>query len=126
MKTPSVLISAKRQNPTRMSRWKLVSNLKMLYSGSRYRPCIRWKWLLTLRSALYLSISRETNSIINHRPGPVVDIIATKCAVEYARKWAVDDEKGPLLLASEFITYRYGRHPYVFFLFSSSFCDLNM
>jgi len=37
-----------------------------------------------------------------------MDIIATKQAVEYARKWAVDDEKGPLLL--EFVTYRYGGH----------------
>ncbi|KIM47212.1 hypothetical protein M413DRAFT_7776 [Hebeloma cylindrosporum] len=37
-----------------------------------------------------------------------MDIIAAKHAVEYARKWAVDDEKGPLLL--EFVTYRYGGH----------------
>ncbi|KAF8886890.1 thiamine diphosphate-binding protein [Gymnopilus junonius] len=37
-----------------------------------------------------------------------MDIIAAKRAVEYARKWAVDDEKGPLLL--EFVTYRYGGH----------------
>jgi len=37
-----------------------------------------------------------------------MDIIATKRAVEYARKWAVDDDKGPLLL--EFVTYRYGGH----------------
>jgi pyruvate dehydrogenase E1 component alpha subunit len=37
-----------------------------------------------------------------------MDIIATKHAVEYARKWAVDDAKGPLLL--EFVTYRYGGH----------------
>lgn len=42
-----------------------------------------------------------------------MDIIATKRAVEYARKWAVDDAKGPLLL--EFVTYRYGGHSYVFF-----------
>lgn len=40
-----------------------------------------------------------------------MDIIATRRAVEYARKWAVDDEKGPLLL--EFVTYRYGGHSYV-------------
>jgi len=37
-----------------------------------------------------------------------MDIIAAKQAVEYARKWAVDDDKGPLLL--EFVTYRYGGH----------------
>ncbi|KIK03665.1 hypothetical protein K443DRAFT_676506 [Laccaria amethystina LaAM-08-1] len=37
-----------------------------------------------------------------------MDIIATKQAVAYARKWAVDDDKGPLLL--EFVTYRYGGH----------------
>ncbi|PPR03978.1 hypothetical protein CVT26_001051 [Gymnopilus dilepis] len=37
-----------------------------------------------------------------------MDIIATKRAAEYARKWAVDDEKGPLLI--EFVTYRYGGH----------------
>jgi len=37
-----------------------------------------------------------------------MDIIATKHAVEYARRWAVDDAKGPLLL--EFVTYRYGGH----------------
>ncbi|KAF8897305.1 dehydrogenase E1 component-domain-containing protein [Infundibulicybe gibba] len=37
-----------------------------------------------------------------------MDIIATQQAVKYARKWAVDDEKGPLLL--EFVTYRYGGH----------------
>ena len=47
-----------------------------------------------------------------------MDIIATKQAVAYARKWAVDDDKGPLLL--EFVTYRYGGHSYVF-LFCSSF-----
>lgn len=41
-----------------------------------------------------------------------MDIIATKRAVEYARKWAVDDDKGPLLL--EFVTYRYGGHSYTF------------
>ena len=39
-----------------------------------------------------------------------MDIIAARQAVEYARKWAVDDEKGPLLL--EFVTYRYGGHSY--------------
>ncbi|KAF8967242.1 mitochondrial pyruvate dehydrogenase E1 component beta subunit [Flammula alnicola] len=37
-----------------------------------------------------------------------MDIIATKRAAEFARKWAVDEEKGPLLL--EFVTYRYGGH----------------
>ncbi|TFK20333.1 mitochondrial pyruvate dehydrogenase E1 component beta subunit [Coprinopsis marcescibilis] len=37
-----------------------------------------------------------------------MDIIAAKQAVQYARKWAVDDQKGPLLL--EFVTYRYGGH----------------
>ncbi|RXW12021.1 hypothetical protein EST38_g13835 [Candolleomyces aberdarensis] len=37
-----------------------------------------------------------------------MDIIAARRAVEYARKWAVDDDKGPLLL--EFVTYRYGGH----------------
>jgi len=36
-----------------------------------------------------------------------MDIIAAKHSIEYARKWAVDDEKGPLL---EFVTYRYGCH----------------
>ncbi|PPQ87409.1 hypothetical protein CVT25_008105 [Psilocybe cyanescens] len=37
-----------------------------------------------------------------------MDILATKRAVEYARKWTVDDQNGPLLL--EFVTYRYGGH----------------
>ncbi|RDB22980.1 Pyruvate dehydrogenase E1 component subunit alpha, mitochondrial [Hypsizygus marmoreus] len=37
-----------------------------------------------------------------------MDIIATLQAVRYARKWAVEEEKGPLLL--EFVTYRYGGH----------------
>jgi pyruvate dehydrogenase E1 component alpha subunit len=37
-----------------------------------------------------------------------MDIIAAKQAVEWARKWAVDEDKGPLLL--EFVTYRYGGH----------------
>ncbi|KAE9397302.1 hypothetical protein BT96DRAFT_957949 [Gymnopus androsaceus JB14] len=37
-----------------------------------------------------------------------MDIIAVKQGVEYARKWTVDDKKGPLLL--EFVTYRYGGH----------------
>ncbi|KAJ3526466.1 hypothetical protein NMY22_g10153 [Coprinellus aureogranulatus] len=37
-----------------------------------------------------------------------MDIIATKQAVQYAREWAVDQDKGPLLL--EFVTYRYGGH----------------
>jgi hypothetical protein len=33
-----------------------------------------------------------------------MDIIATKCAVEYARKWTVDDNKGPLLLEFSYIS----------------------
>jgi len=37
-----------------------------------------------------------------------MDIIAAKHAVEYARRWTVDEKKGPLLL--EFVTYRYGGH----------------
>ncbi|KAF8065400.1 mitochondrial pyruvate dehydrogenase E1 component beta subunit [Lyophyllum atratum] len=37
-----------------------------------------------------------------------MDIIATLQAVKYARNWAVDQQKGPLLL--EFVTYRYGGH----------------
>jgi pyruvate dehydrogenase E1 component alpha subunit len=37
-----------------------------------------------------------------------MDIIASKHAVEFARRWAVEEEKGPLLL--EFVTYRYGGH----------------
>ncbi|SRR6266576_5020288 len=37
-----------------------------------------------------------------------MDIIATRQAVKYARKWAVEDQKGPLLI--EFVTYRYGGH----------------
>ncbi|KAF7338769.1 Pyruvate dehydrogenase E1 component subunit alpha [Mycena sanguinolenta] len=37
-----------------------------------------------------------------------MDIIAVKHAVEYARRWTVNDKKGPLLL--EFVTYRYGGH----------------
>ena len=48
-----------------------------------------------------------------------MDIIATKQAVAYARKWAVDDDKGPLLL--EFVTYRYGGHSYVFLFALCSF-----
>lgn len=43
-----------------------------------------------------------------------MDIIATKQAVQFARKWAVDDQKGPLLL--EFDTYRYGGHSFAPFL----------
>ncbi|KAK7471042.1 alpha subunit of pyruvate dehydrogenase [Stygiomarasmius scandens] len=37
-----------------------------------------------------------------------MDIIASKQAVQYARRWAVEEKKGPLLL--EFVTYRYGGH----------------
>ncbi|KAF7440335.1 alpha subunit of pyruvate dehydrogenase [Pleurotus ostreatus] len=37
-----------------------------------------------------------------------MDIIAVLQAVKYARKWTVEDKKGPLLL--EFVTYRYGGH----------------
>lgn len=37
-----------------------------------------------------------------------MDIIASKQAVKFARRWAVDEKKGPLLL--EFVTYRYGGH----------------
>ncbi|KAG6836110.1 hypothetical protein H0H93_011222 [Arthromyces matolae] len=37
-----------------------------------------------------------------------MDIIASLQAVRYARKWAVEEQKGPLLL--EFVTYRYGGH----------------
>ncbi|KAG6875677.1 hypothetical protein C0992_002862 [Termitomyces sp. T32_za158] len=37
-----------------------------------------------------------------------MDIIASLQAVKFARKWAVDEGKGPLLL--EFVTYRYGGH----------------
>jgi len=37
-----------------------------------------------------------------------MDIIASLQAVKYARNWAVDQDKGPLLL--EFVTYRYGGH----------------
>ena len=48
-----------------------------------------------------------------------MDIIATKRAVEFARKWAVDDDKGPLLL--EFVTYRYGGHSYAFLFISFLF-----
>ena len=43
-----------------------------------------------------------------------INIIAAKQAVEYARKWAVDDDKGPLFL--EFVTYRYRGHLHVPFL----------
>jgi pyruvate dehydrogenase E1 component alpha subunit len=42
-----------------------------------------------------------------------MDIIAAREAVRFARKWAVDDKKGPLLL--EFVTYRYGGHSCVVF-----------
>jgi hypothetical protein len=44
-----------------------------------------------------------------------MDIIATRQAVEYARRWAVEEENGPLLL--EFVTYRYGGHSFVLSLF---------
>lgn len=37
-----------------------------------------------------------------------MDIIASLQAVRYARNWAVNEQKGPLLL--EFVTYRYGGH----------------
>lgn len=37
-----------------------------------------------------------------------MDIIASREAVKYARKWTVDDKKGPIIL--EFVTYRYGGH----------------
>ncbi|KAF8634533.1 hypothetical protein AX15_000832 [Amanita polypyramis BW_CC] len=37
-----------------------------------------------------------------------MDIIASLQAVKYARKWAAEDKKGPLLM--EFVTYRYGGH----------------
>ncbi|KAG6871640.1 hypothetical protein C0995_001983 [Termitomyces sp. Mi166 len=37
-----------------------------------------------------------------------MDIIASLQAVRFARNWAVDQQKGPLLL--EFVTYRYGGH----------------
>lgn len=47
-----------------------------------------------------------------------MDIIATQQAVKFARKWAVEDEKGPLLL--EFVTYRYGGHSYVALLHKPS------
>ena len=47
-----------------------------------------------------------------------MDIIAAKRAVEFARKWAVDDQNGPLLL--EFVTYRYGGHSCVHVILSSN------
>ncbi|KAM6500027.1 mitochondrial pyruvate dehydrogenase E1 component beta subunit [Amanita muscaria] len=37
-----------------------------------------------------------------------MDIIAVLQSVRYARKWAVEDQKGPLIM--EFVTYRYGGH----------------
>jgi pyruvate dehydrogenase E1 component alpha subunit len=37
-----------------------------------------------------------------------MDIIAAQHAVAYARRWTVEQKKGPLLL--EFVTYRYGGH----------------
>ncbi|KAG6855560.1 hypothetical protein H0H87_001012 [Tephrocybe sp. NHM501043] len=37
-----------------------------------------------------------------------MDIIATRQAVQYARKWAVEDKKGPIIL--ECVTYRYAGH----------------
>ena len=39
-----------------------------------------------------------------------MDIIASRNAVQYARKW-VTEGNGPLLM--EFVTYRYGGHSYV-------------
>ncbi len=49
-----------------------------------------------------------------------MDIIAAKRAVEFARKWAVDDQNGPLLL--EFVTYRYGGHSYVHVILPFNCC----
>jgi pyruvate dehydrogenase E1 component alpha subunit len=43
-----------------------------------------------------------------------MDIIAARQAVQYARRWVIEEEKGPLLL--EFVTYRYGGHSYVLFV----------
>jgi len=37
-----------------------------------------------------------------------MDIIAVLQSVKYARQWAAEDQKGPLLM--EFVTYRYGGH----------------
>ncbi|KIY67286.1 pyruvate dehydrogenase e1 component alpha subunit [Cylindrobasidium torrendii FP15055 ss-10] len=37
-----------------------------------------------------------------------MDIIATRQAIEFARKWTVEDKRGPILL--EYVTYRYGGH----------------
>ncbi|KIY51677.1 hypothetical protein FISHEDRAFT_70649 [Fistulina hepatica ATCC 64428] len=37
-----------------------------------------------------------------------MDIMATAKAAQYARKWTVEDKKGPLIV--EFVTYRYGGH----------------
>ncbi|KAG6907641.1 hypothetical protein DXG01_008091 [Tephrocybe rancida] len=37
-----------------------------------------------------------------------MDIIATRQAVQHARKWTVEDKKGPIIL--EFVTYRYAGH----------------
>jgi pyruvate dehydrogenase E1 component alpha subunit len=37
-----------------------------------------------------------------------MDVIAIKQAVEWARKWSVEEQQGPLIL--EFVTYRYGGH----------------
>ncbi|KAJ7676471.1 dehydrogenase E1 component-domain-containing protein [Mycena rosella] len=37
-----------------------------------------------------------------------MDIIAAREAVRFARRWTVDEKRGPLLL--EFVTYRYGGH----------------
>ena len=51
-----------------------------------------------------------------------MDIIASKHAVEYARKWVVDNAKGQLLF--EFVTYCYRGHLYSFLFIS--FCDLIM
>lgn len=37
-----------------------------------------------------------------------MDVLATRQAILHARKWAVEDKKGPLIL--EFVTYRYAGH----------------
>lgn len=37
-----------------------------------------------------------------------MDVIAIKQAAEWARKWTVEEQRGPILL--EFLTYRYVGH----------------